>query len=487
MSCTTMLVGKETSFDGSTIIARNEDVPSAEILTPKKIIVVEPEEQPRHYRSVISHVQIDLPEQPLRYTCHPNGDPKDGIWGAAGVNSANVAMTATETITSNPRVYGADPLVVLQKAEKGKPEVPGGIGEEDIVTLTLPYIRSAREGVQRLGSLLETYGTYENNGIAFADADEIWWLETIGGHHWIARRLPDDSYAVIANQFSLDDFDLEDALGAQQDHMCSRDLREFIAASHLDLSRNGTFNARLAFGSHTDSDHVYNTPRVWFGQRYLNPNTWNWDGPEADFGPEADDLPWCWSAERKITIEDIYYILSSHYQGTDFDPYSATAARKGIYRCIGVNRNNFLSIAQLRPGLPRTIRAVEWNAMGSNVYNALFPLYSNVSSLPAYVSSWTPKISTETLYGQERILAALADPIHNETEELFSRMRDSLAAQTMKLLHAHDTSARPTRAGNEAVNRQIVDLVHKANDELLEKVLIRSSLHMKNGFLRQDD
>ena len=29
------------------------------------------------------------------------------------------------------------------------------------------------------------------NGIAFQDVDEIWWLETIGGHHWMARRVPD--------------------------------------------------------------------------------------------------------------------------------------------------------------------------------------------------------------------------------------------------------------------------------------------------------
>ena len=35
-------------------------------------------------------------------------------------------MTATETITSNQRVLGADPLV------------KGGIGEEDIVYLVLP-------------------------------------------------------------------------------------------------------------------------------------------------------------------------------------------------------------------------------------------------------------------------------------------------------------------------------------------------------------
>lgn len=69
--------------------------------------------------------------------------------------------------------------MVYQPAEDGKEEVAGGIGEEDIVSLVLPYIHSAREGVQRLGSILEQYGTYEMNGIAFQDQDEIWWLETI--------------------------------------------------------------------------------------------------------------------------------------------------------------------------------------------------------------------------------------------------------------------------------------------------------------------
>lgn len=43
-------------------------------------------------------------------------------------------MSATETITSNPRVLGADPLVET------------GIGEEDFVTIILPYIHSARKG-----------------------------------------------------------------------------------------------------------------------------------------------------------------------------------------------------------------------------------------------------------------------------------------------------------------------------------------------------
>ena len=51
MSCTTILVGKDASYDGSTIIARTEDSQSGEF-TPKQFIVVKPEDQPRHYKSV---------------------------------------------------------------------------------------------------------------------------------------------------------------------------------------------------------------------------------------------------------------------------------------------------------------------------------------------------------------------------------------------------------------------------------------------------
>ena len=105
-----------------------------------------------------------------------------------------------------------------------------------MVTLVLPYAKSARDGVRILGDLLERYGTYENNGIAFSDVDEIWWLETIGGHHWIAKRVPDDAYVTMPNQLGIDSFDLDDAEGAQADHMCSADLRAWMAEWHLDLT-----------------------------------------------------------------------------------------------------------------------------------------------------------------------------------------------------------------------------------------------------------
>ena len=65
MACTTILVGKAASYDGSTMIARNDDSGSGHF-TAKKFTVIHPEDLPKTYRSVLSHVEIPLPEGALR-------------------------------------------------------------------------------------------------------------------------------------------------------------------------------------------------------------------------------------------------------------------------------------------------------------------------------------------------------------------------------------------------------------------------------------
>ena len=488
MPCTTILVGKKASYDGSTIIARNDDS-GAGHFTPKKFVVVHPEEQPRKYKSVISHVEIDLPEEPMRYTSMPNALEGKGVWAASGVNAAHVGMTATETITSNPRVLGADPLVEYQPAADGREEVPGGIGEEDIVYLVLPYIHTAREGVARLGSLLEQYGTYEMNGIAFQDKDEIWWLETIGGHHWMAKRVPDDHYVVMPNQQGIVDFDLEDALTVQKEHMCSADLKEFIEKYHLDLSVDGKFDARAAFGSHDDADHVYNPPRAWFLLRYFNPRTKKWDGPMADYTPESDDLPWCMVPEKKITIEDVKYALSAHFQGTPYDPYAAYGddSMRGAYRSIGINRNDFLSVIQMRPENP-----VEWIAFASNAFNVLVPFYTDVEETPAYVSNTAADVSTDNFYWVSRLIAAMADASYKGSIFHLERYQEKVMSEGHAIINRYDDllakesdPKAQTRLRQQA-NEEMAQLLKKDAATTLDQVLFELSNQMKNCYARSD-
>ena len=493
MGCTTILVGKKASYDGSTMIARNDDS-GAGHYTPKKFTVVYPEDQPRKYKSVISHVEIDLPDDPMQYTSVPNALKGEGIWAASGVNAANVGMTATETITSNPRVLGADPLVEYQPAEDGNEEIPGGIGEEDIVSIVLPYIHSAREGVERLGSILEKYGTYEMNGIAFQDQDEIWWLETIGGHHWIARKVPDNVYVVMPNQLGIDEFDLEDALSEKKEYMCSSDMREFISKNHLDLSLDGVLNPRDAFGSHDDADHVYNTPRAWFMERHLNPGTMNWDGPSADFTPYSDDLPWCMVPEKKITVEDVKYVLSSHYQGTPYDPYAAYGdkSQKGAFRSIGVNRTDFLSVIQMRPDQEKDSNILQWLAFASNAFNVLVPFYAAVDEVPEYLSNTTKEVSTDNFYWVSRMIAAMADASYKSSVFHIERYQEKVMSKGHELIGRYDAllekEADPAKRMElkKQANQQIADMLKKEAQNVLDKVLYELSGQMKNSYSRSD-
>lgn len=490
MSCTTLLVGKKASYDGSTMIARNEDSPSGEF-TAKKFVVVQPQDQAQEYKSVLSHVVIPLPKKAMRYTAMPDSSGKIGIWAAAGVNAENVAMTATETITSNELVLAADPLVEYKAANGQEKEIIGGIGEEDIVTITLPYIHSAKEGVLRLGSLLEKYGTYEMNGIAFQDVDNIWWLETIGGHHWIACRIPDNKYVVMPNQLGIDYFDLKDAFGRQENFLCSADLREFIKDNFLDLSlNNDIFNPRLAFGSHSDADHVYNTPRAWIMAKYFNPNTYHRQNDNTEFSPEMDDLPFSLVPERKITVEDVKYALSHHYQGTDFDVYSkhANPLLKGKYRPIGINRNNFLSCTQIRPYMPKENRAIEWLAYGCNVFNAFVPFYTNVNQTPDYLANTSSLTTTENFYWANRIIAALCDAHYSETANHIERYQLTVqtAGHHMILISDKDFLAKKDLDILTKTNTQIAEMVKKETYLTLDKVLYTTSMLMKNGFSRSD-
>ena len=486
MPCTTLLVGKNASYDGSTLMARNEDSGGGQF-TAKKLTVVNPSNQPNHYKSVISGVEIDLPDNPLRYTAMPNALPDEGVWGAAGINEANVAMTATETITSNARVQGADPLV------------KEGIGEEDLVTIVLPYIRTAREGVLRLGALLEQYGTYEMNGIGFQDVNEIWWLESIGGHHWIAKRVPDDSYVVMPNQQGIDFFDMEDAFGEQREHLCSADLLTFIEDNHLDLtmrdekqplSSDTDFDIRAAFGSHADSDRSYNTPRAWYMLRTFNPRSFVWDGPNADWDPEDEDLPWSMVPEHKITVEDVKYVLSAHYQGTPYDPYGkhGDISLRGKYRPIGINRNNFAALTQLRPYAASGCMAVEWIAMGSNVFNAFVPFYTNVETVPDYYSCTGKDVSTESFYWISRLIGALADAQYSLCSSHIERYQNKVANQSHAMLSRFDRDLpeEDVHCYLENANEEIAAMVKEATQDTLSKVLYETSCKMKNSFSRSD-
>lgn len=438
--CTTILVGKDATIDGSTMIARSEDGGST--IIPEAFIVVNPEEQPKHYKAVISGQEIDdedLLPNPLRYTSAPDASGKNGIWAAAGINDATVAMTATETITTNSRIQGIDPLVE-----------EGGLGEEDFVTLTLPYIHSAREGVKRLGYLVEKYGTYEMNGSAFADHDEVWYIETIGGHHWAARRIPDDAYVAAPNRLNIDFFDFND----EENFMCSSDLLDIINEYHLNPDYQG-YNLRHIFGSSTIKDAHYNNPRAWYIHRYFDPE---WEGEPGD-----QDQPFITYAKKKISPEDIKFLESSHYQDTKYDVYSTTntEAEKKLFRPIGINRNFETHILQIRNDVEEGIAGVQWLAFGPNTFNCFVPFYTNVTTTPASFQTG-PDFDLTKIFWLNKLNAQLGDTNY----KVYSALEQAFEEKTMAKLRQIENET--DRAVKGLTGRDLQEKLEEANQKMAD-------------------
>ena len=447
--CTTILVGKDATIDGSTMIARSEDGGST--IIPEAFITVNPEDQPKHYQSVISKQKIDdedLLPNPMRYTSAPDASGKHGVWAAAGINEATVAMTATETITTNSRIQGIDPLLE-----------EGGLGEEDFVTLTLPYIKSAREGVKRLGYLVEKYGTYEMNGSAFADHDEVWYIATIGGHHWAARRIPDDAYVAAPNRLNIDFFDFKD----EENFMCSSDLLDLIEKYHLNPDYQG-YNLRHIFGSSTIKDAHYNNPRAWYIHRYFDPE---WEGTPAD-----QDQPFITYAKKKISPEDIKFLESSHYQDTPYDVYSTTNtdAEKKLFRPIGINRNFETHILQIRNDVPEGLAGVQWLAFGPNTFNVFVPFYTNVTTTPASFQTG-PKFDLSKIFWVNKLNAQLGDTNYKVYSALEQAFEEKTMAKLRKIENETDEAAKNLTGKDlqeklEEANQKMADLAYKASVDL---------------------
>ena len=228
--------------------------------------------------------------------------------------------------------------------------------------------------------------------------------------------------------------------------------------------------------------------------RCLNPSTMNWDGPDADFTPLSDDIPWCMVPEKKVTIEDVKYVLSSHFQGTPYDPYASYGDKsmKGAYRAIGVNRTDFLGIIQMRPDAGEDSRAIEWVAFASNVFNTAAPFYIDVEKVPEYFSNTTGDASTDNFYWASRMIAAMADASYSKSIFHIERYQERVMSKGHEYINQYDellakeSNAEKRMQLRQEANEKIADMVKKETQDTLNKVLYELSNQMKNAYSRSD-
>ena len=400
--CTTIIIGQEQTVDGSMIVARSEDWDAMEA---KNYEIFEGTDNgPREFVAKDSPFRCELPEKALGYSALSPYN-LHGHWGSAGFNTAGVGMSATESIFSSDEILKHDPLV------------ENGVAENSVFNITLPYVRTAREGVERLGMLIEKYGIAEGFGIGFVDSKEIWYLETACGHRWLACRMPKDQYFVTGNQSRFRTYDPND----KENYLASADLIEFAEKHGLYNPAQGAFDFHEAYARDIKLDTTYNYPRVWGLQQLFS--------PEIKNDVTKNTFPVFAKPAHKITLTELRTAFRFHYDNTEHDPY-LNSNPKEPYRPVSIFRTTQTHLLQVRPELPQAIGCVNYVAMGMADLGVFLPLYQGITSYPEAYTKGNGESSADSAYWKFRKIMVLGMTNYNKYAPIIKEAYANFEAET---------------------------------------------------------
>ena len=400
--CTTIIIGKEQTADGSMIVARSEDWDAMEAKNYE--IFEDTDNGPREFVAKDSPFRCELPEKALGYSALSPYN-LHGHWGSAGFNTAGVGMSATESIFSSDEVLKHDPLV------------ENGVAENSVFNITLPYVHTAREGVERLGMLIEKYGIAEGFGIGFVDSKEIWYLETACGHRWLACRMPKDQYFVTGNQSRFRTYDPND----KENYLASADLIEFAEKHGLYNPAQGAFDFHVAYARDVVLDTTYNYPRVWGLQQLFS--------PEIKNDVTRNTFPVFAKPAHKITLTELRTAFRFHYDNTEHDPY-LNSNPKEPYRPVSIFRTTQTHLLQVRPELPQAIGCINYVAMGMADLGVFLPLYQGITSYPEAYTKGDGESSADSAYWKFRKIMVLGMTNYNKYAPVIKEAYAKFEAET---------------------------------------------------------
>ena len=461
--CTTIIIGKEQTADGSMIVSRSEDWDAMEA---KNYEIFEATDNgPREFVAKDSPFRCELPEKALGYSALSPYN-LHGHWGSAGFNTAGVGMSATESIFSNDEVLKHDPLV------------ENGVAENSVFNITLPYVHTAREGVERLGMLIEKYGIAEGFGIGFVDSKEIWYLETACGHRWLACRMPKDKYFVTGNQSRFRTYDPND----KENYLASADLIEFAEKHGLYNPAQGAFDFHEAYARDVELDTTYNYPRVWGLQQFFSPSIKN-DVTKNTFPVFA-------KPEEKITLTKLRTAFRFHYDNTDHDPYLHSNPKEP-YRPISIFRTTQTHLLQVRPELPQAIGCVNYVAMGMADLGVFLPLYQGITSYPEAYTKGTDESSADSAYWKFRKIMVLGMTNYNKYAPIIKETYAKFEAETdqrqreMEEEYLRIYKTQPLHAKDllQAFSDKVLTDALKVADRLQEKLFTLMTKDIQQEYL----
>ena len=426
--CTVIAVGKKASADGSVILSHTDAGPDSRVYVVPAA---------RHKAGATAPVYWGIQDagRPLRDDGEVLGTIPQVSETYAYIHSAYPHINEHQLAIAESTINQRPELAVTRETGKQIMTV------EQAEIFALQRCKKARDAVQLIGSLMETYGFLPSSGdgaedLVIGDPDEAWVLEIFGvgpgwtqesgkpGAIWAAQRIGDDQALMIPNWSIIKEIDPED----KENFMVSANyLQEAVDRGWYDPASGKPFIWQEIYAP---LPVEFATSRFWLFYSTFMPNLAQWPDRKLDKNPmdtinpyyqfvEPLSLyPFSAAPEKKISVHDVIAFQRSVFAGTIYDltaqPQWLVADGKGGFkvsplatpfpgsdlrallklsyrRPVARHRGHYGMVCQLRGWLPDAIGGVYWVYQDNPYISPYVPIYAGCSDTAPSYQTYDPE------------------------------------------------------------------------------------------------
>jgi dipeptidase len=403
-SCTTILVTKKASKDGSLIVSHSDD----DELGDQRIVYVpaithkKGSKRPIYLDDILNYPRYVGTETSLAYNIK-------GFKKSEPIGYIDQVEKTYAYIDGNYGIMNEYQLSIGECTDStyfyfdyDKDKRIMGICQ--LSKIALERCKKAKDAVKLMGTLAEKYGYYGfGETLLLGDKQEGWIFEISCSPDgtsaiWVAKKVPDGEVFVAANQFRIQDIEPNDP-----DILYSSNLFDIAKKYGWNKDKKMNWVKSVCCG---EFDHpYYSLRRVWRVFSLINPSLNLIPNVE---GPYTTYYPFSIKPQNKLSVQDIMRIHRDHYEGTPFDltkglasgPYGSpnrflgdydhedfpnkrTTKLKGAWeRPISIYYTGFVYVTQIRDWLPDAIGGIAWIGFDDPSLNCFMPIYAGVTDLP---------------------------------------------------------------------------------------------------------
>ncbi len=293
----------------------------------------------------------------------------------------------------------------------------------ELSRVAMERCKTARCAVDLIGELIDTYGYYGTGEVLpIADTKEGWVLEMAPSPDntkglWVARRVPDGEIFIAANEFRIREVDPDDP-----DTIYSKNLFDVAQKYNWWNPKEGKLDWLRTVSLGEYSHPYYSLRRVWRLQSRIAPSMklspWAKDGYTKQY-------PFSIKPDKKLAVHDVIGLYRDYYQSTEFDQTKGVTAgpfgspyrypgpmdagndtgkltgHKGAWeRPLSIYRAGYTYVAQARDWLPDPIGGLFWFAPDEAMSSVVTPFYVGAyDPVPKpYYTGFSDKFDQESVW-----------------------------------------------------------------------------------------